>query len=574
MKKTLGLLGMGLLAALLVSCSAGPPPNYTISGELIVIENGSAEAEVEPRLDSSTASAAVLHVINNSEGEFETVELESGSFADGSVALTGAIDGPTVVRLYVAFRSQRLFATPLLLTPDEEIRFVVLDYPGSYPGDQLALVGSSRTSSDPTRKFLVTGDLSALEADLPDRLIARVTGGRHDGGVLLEDGKFLIESDIDEPQLLYLVVEGDKGIIASARLVVEPNSGFTVSPVNSVNTRELLATSGTGLHAKLVESWQQSEEYLSKLDEYNSAIEKYLAEAGTENNESVAEHRDEPSESVAAAGLSSLPAEGCEHLADDIESSIAAAKSRFNDTPERFRLLRELDEIRFAVLQEIAMSTEDPMEALLAMELGAFGHEAENLSDGLLIYDRISEQLDEDIVARRVTPKRERLVATLESAENNRRLALGQRAPEFSLVNLQGTEVALYDVLAEEELVLIDFWASWCSPCIENFPEMKTLYAAYREHGLEILGVSIDSMFENWEAGSIEHELPWLNLGDMDGWDAATVTSYGVLALPKRYLLDSKGCILDKDLPPRRLKEILVARYGEVSEPAETSPDS
>ena len=58
--------------------------------------------------------------------------------------------------------------------------------------------------------------------------------------------------------------------------------------------------------------------------------------------------------------------------------------------------------------------------------------------------------------------------------------------------------------------------------------------------------MSIDSALEDWEQGSIDNELPWIDLGEMDGWEGATATTYGVLAIPKGYLLDSNGCILEK----------------------------
>ena len=60
----------------------------------------------------------------------------------------------------------------------------------------------------------------------------------------------------------------------------------------------------------------------------------------------------------------------------------------------------------------------------------------------------------------------------------------------------------------------------------------------------------------------------------MDGWEGATATSYGVLAIPKGYLLDSKGCILDKNVRPAMLEEALVARFGEMPEMTEPSQES
>ena len=78
--------------------------------------------------------------------------------------------------------------------------------------------------------------------------------------------------------------------------------------------------------------------------------------------------------------------------------------------------------------------------------------------------------------------------------------------------------MSLSDILDEKEYVLVDFWASWCGPCIATFPALKDLYASFGKHGFEIVSVSIDDTRENWSYMTEEHELPWINLGELEGF--------------------------------------------------------
>ena len=243
------------------------------------------------------------------------------------------------------------------------------------------------------------------------------------------------------------------------------------------------------------------------------------------------------------------------------------------DDSEHLILERKMSEIRSGKLQEIARNSEDPIDSLLAMELGAFALNSENRSDAFPIYDRLSEVLSDELVTQRVTPARESLVQFIESEENEQNLVAGQLAPSFTLSNLDGDSVALQDVLSENELVLVEFWASWCAPCIADFPNLKEIYTAHSEDGFEIVSVSIDNGFENWEQKSKELELPWIDVGEMEGWDGATAIAFGVQFVPKSYLLDSEGYIYAKDLEPEELREYLASRYGGASKEESRNAD-
>ena len=157
-----------------------------------------------------------------------------------------------------------------------------------------------------------------------------------------------------------------------------------------------------------------------------------------------------------------------------------------------------------------------------------------------------------------------RLSSRDEQYRNDRQLVPGQKVADFSLKNLDGKKVSLSDVLRQNDTVLIDFWASWCEPCIANFPKYKELRNTYGPEGFEIVAVSIDRERKDWEYRSAEHELPWVNLGELKHWSGRVATLYGVHFIPKSYLIDSEGCILQKDLPIDLLEKVVVSSFEEL----------
>ncbi|MCY3541338.1 MAG: TlpA disulfide reductase family protein [Gammaproteobacteria bacterium] len=155
-----------------------------------------------------------------------------------------------------------------------------------------------------------------------------------------------------------------------------------------------------------------------------------------------------------------------------------------------------------------------------------------------------------------------RISSRSEQYRNDKQLVPGQKVADFTLTSLDGEAVSLTDVLRQNDIVLIDFWASWCGPCIASFPKFKELRDTFGPEGFEIVAVSIDREREEWEDSSAKHEIPWLNLGELESWHGEVAIKYGVHFVPKSYLVDSNGCILQKDLPTTSLEEVLRSQYS------------
>lgn len=640
MKNLLVIMGLFGIAVLLAACSSSPSNTFTISGELVTIEPDLSEAEktettstgegeessealsetnTEPPVDWSTATIVVSTTVTAEDGEAVETELATANFVDGKFSITGEIEGPTGVKIAAHAGKDEELATLALLKPGGEVAIVLVDDMQEYPTDGIYLLGESNSSQDAAQKLTVRGDFGKeLHLGLVSVSGRQLVDGSMQffslGYVLLSDGKFTIQADVEEAQVVNFYLSTphstDDYVFVSSKFIAEPNANYEVSLRGE---DYLFVTSGEGKHAEVVESWEQSIEYQEKFDAYETAFAAYEAEqealkAAAESTDLTSLKEGEPTEAEESVGVEedadaeidiahadettseselgedkSLaskiePAQDCEHVVID-QTHQTMADMFFSDEPregepEHATLRRELSQMKDVAMRKILDESDDPINVLLAMELGAIDMYGDDGQDALRVYDSLAEQLDPDIVAQRITPTRDAIVVRIERNENDRTLLQGQKVPAFTLANADGVEMALYDILAEKEVTLIDFWASWCGPCIATFPDLKRLYSAYSDDGFEIVGVSIDDNYDDWNAASIEHEIPWIDLGELKDWEGPVAVSYGVGFIPKAYLVDSMGCVLKKHVHTEMLEEALVQRFGEVPDASESAPNA
>ena len=115
---------------------------------------------------------------------------------------------------------------------------------------------------------------------------------------------------------------------------------------------------------------------------------------------------------------------------------------------------------------------------------------------------------------------------------------VGKPAPDFQVTNLKGEELSLKDFRGQ--VVLLDFWATWCGPCIAEMPKVKRTYEAYKDQNFQIIGISLDRSKQPLEKYIEKEGLGWIHY-----WDESRQlrTLYGVWGIPSAFLIDSEGII-------------------------------
>jgi peroxiredoxin len=139
-------------------------------------------------------------------------------------------------------------------------------------------------------------------------------------------------------------------------------------------------------------------------------------------------------------------------------------------------------------------------------------------------------------------------------------VAIGQTAPDFEMNDTSGMAVALSSM--KGKVVLVDFWASWCSPCRAENPNVVKAYQAYNKKGFDILGCSFDQNRDRWIKAIKDDRLTWTHVSDLKGWGNAAGKLYGVGLIPANVLLDKDQQIIARNLRGEDLLKKLEELFG------------
>lgn len=138
---------------------------------------------------------------------------------------------------------------------------------------------------------------------------------------------------------------------------------------------------------------------------------------------------------------------------------------------------------------------------------------------------------------RQVTEKLEGLIKAQEAK---------QVAFAFSMKDTTGKVINLSDF--KGKYILLDFWASWCSPCRFNNPVLKNINDKYQNANFKLISISGDENLDRWEGAIQTDSMNWTNISDLKGWGGNVISEYGIKAFPTYIIVDPAGTIIYRSL--------------------------
>ena len=143
------------------------------------------------------------------------------------------------------------------------------------------------------------------------------------------------------------------------------------------------------------------------------------------------------------------------------------------------------------------------------------------------------------------------------SIKESAKTAEGATIPNFTQKTPEGDDLAIMTEVSKNKITVLDFWASWCGPCMQEMPSMLSLYENNKNRGFGIVGISLDKDKDAWIAAIKKLQLPWPQMSDLQFWNNEAAKMFNINSIPHTIVVDKNGKILRRGLRGEELKQFV-----------------
>ena len=238
-----------------------------------------------------------------------------------------------------------------------------------------------------------------------------------------------------------------------------------------------------------------------------------------------------------------------EDEANEIEDKIRMTLATQGDASELYRQMGELQD-RFVAL--LAQSIEENADKVYGYQQLMENYSMFEPEEVMGLLEKLAPTFGQDFIFNQLTAMINAQLST----------SLGHPYLDFEAPILDKkfafeAKAKLSDYVAKNKVVLLDFWASWCTPCINEIPNLKAAYKKFKSKGFEIVSVSVDDGTDEWIKAVKDNGMNWIQLWNGEDMQNSAAVLYSITAIPATFLIDSEGTIIGRNLRDSELEEAL-----------------